>query len=233
MLLLARTDDGDKKAESGNAMTVEETGNRNHIGDDTTGQDSAWRHANDWTCTNCGNVNWDWRQSCNKCGNLKPNAAFGGDGEGPYDKSGSKRSEKLREEEERRQREQDRKARGEVDADLGRVQRKSKKTMPLVTSSWQMPTLFGSIDNPIIPEIADDEESTPKIETKPVTSTPAPVPSKPAVVEEVKPRERERERSNRDDDRERDRDRGRERDSRDRYRDSRRRSRSRSRDRRR
>lgn len=28
----------------------------------------------DWTCTACGNVNWERRQTCNKCQNQKPNA---------------------------------------------------------------------------------------------------------------------------------------------------------------
>lgn len=27
----------------------------------------------DWTCTVCGNVNWERRQNCNKCQNQKPN----------------------------------------------------------------------------------------------------------------------------------------------------------------
>ena len=26
----------------------------------------------DWRCRACGNVNWEWRTSCNKCGELKP-----------------------------------------------------------------------------------------------------------------------------------------------------------------
>lgn len=29
----------------------------------------------DWTCTACGNVNWERRQTCNKCQNQKPNIA--------------------------------------------------------------------------------------------------------------------------------------------------------------
>lgn len=28
----------------------------------------------DWTCTVCGNVNWERRTTCNKCQNQKPNA---------------------------------------------------------------------------------------------------------------------------------------------------------------
>lgn len=31
----------------------------------------------DWTCTVCGNVNWERRQTCNKCQNQKPNIANG------------------------------------------------------------------------------------------------------------------------------------------------------------
>jgi len=32
----------------------------------------------DWRCTNksCGNINWDWRDSCNVCGTLKPEVAL-------------------------------------------------------------------------------------------------------------------------------------------------------------
>lgn len=29
----------------------------------------------DWTCTACGNVNWERRSTCNKCNNQKPNLA--------------------------------------------------------------------------------------------------------------------------------------------------------------
>lgn len=29
----------------------------------------------DWTCTLCGNVNWERRSTCNKCQNQKPNVA--------------------------------------------------------------------------------------------------------------------------------------------------------------
>ncbi|CAM9934546.1 unnamed protein product, partial [Choristocarpus tenellus] len=27
----------------------------------------------DWTCTACGNINWERRSECNKCNNPKPN----------------------------------------------------------------------------------------------------------------------------------------------------------------
>lgn len=29
----------------------------------------------DWTCTVCGNINWERRTTCNKCQNPKPNLA--------------------------------------------------------------------------------------------------------------------------------------------------------------
>lgn len=169
--------------------------------------ETSWKHATDWTCEGCGNVNWEWRKSCNKCGNAAPTAAFG-DEEGPYDVMGSKRLEKLKEEDERQQREQQRKASGQVDADLARVQRRRGAVMPLITSSMQMPALYGSIDNPIMPELS--------------VPAPAPVPVPQMESREDKPRPRDEEPR---------RDAGRR--SRSRSRERNRRSRSRSRDRRR
>lgn len=26
----------------------------------------------DWNCSNCDNLNWSWRSTCNKCGTAKP-----------------------------------------------------------------------------------------------------------------------------------------------------------------
>ena len=39
---------------------------------DFRGPDGLFKKA-DWTCTACGNVNWERRQTCNKCQNQKPN----------------------------------------------------------------------------------------------------------------------------------------------------------------
>ena len=31
-----------------------------------------WAKTTDWSCDKCSNVNWEWRQACNKCNNPKP-----------------------------------------------------------------------------------------------------------------------------------------------------------------
>lgn len=41
-------------------------------GKDFRGPEGLFKKA-DWTCTACGNVNWERRQTCNKCQNQKPN----------------------------------------------------------------------------------------------------------------------------------------------------------------
>eukprot|EP00392_Amoebophrya_sp_AT5.2_P008848 g8876.t1 len=30
----------------------------------------------DWKCGSCSNINWEWRTSCNKCGQLKPSVSI-------------------------------------------------------------------------------------------------------------------------------------------------------------
>jgi len=45
--------------------------------------------AGDWACPSCGNVNWDWRDRCNICNNLKPelqDKREGGRGGGYFDR---------------------------------------------------------------------------------------------------------------------------------------------------
>lgn len=48
----------------------------NSDGNSTWVKNSKIFKAGDWKCSNCNNINWDWRDSCNVCGTLKPEVAL-------------------------------------------------------------------------------------------------------------------------------------------------------------
>eukprot|EP01083_Nonionella_stella_P038882 105711_1 len=73
-----RVDESDKKKQSDDQMSKKcyECGEFGHIAKECPNK---WKKKlggrfkeSDWCCPMCGNINWDWRQHCNKCSTPKP-----------------------------------------------------------------------------------------------------------------------------------------------------------------